>query len=95
MPKAAVKKKTTGMSFHIWQPEPILTDSAELSNRSRTARTKEKYDRDMRDEDDDDLFASQSPSSQHRAVKKTVASRPLKIQAGGSRLDERDAYGSM
>lgn len=95
MPKTAVKKKTTGGRFYIWQRGPILTDFAELSIRSRTAKIKEKNDRDMRDEDDDDLFVSQSPPYQQRALKRTAALRPLKTQAGGSRLDERDAFGSM
>lgn len=95
MPKAAVKKKTTGGRFYIWQRGPILTDFAELGNRSRTGKTKEKNDLDMRDDDDDDLFVPQSPPSQQRALKRTAALRPLKTQAGGSRLDERDASGSM
>lgn len=94
MPKAAVKKKTTGRRFYIWERGPILTDFPELTNRSRTAKIKEKNDRDMRDEDDDDLFVSQSPPSQQRALKRTAVSRLLKTQAGGSRLDERDALGS-
>lgn len=95
MPKAAVKKKPTGRRFYIWEPGPILTDFAELSNRSRTAKIKEKNDRDMRDEDDDDLFVSQSPSSQQRALKRTAVLRPWRTQAGVSRLDDRDALGSM
>lgn len=95
MPKAAVTKKATGRCVYIGERGPILTDFAELSNRSRTAKTKEKNDRGMRDEDDDDIFVSQSPPAQHRALRRTAASRPLKTQAGGSRWDESDALGSM
>lgn len=95
MPKAAVTKKATGRRVYIGERGPILTDFAELSNRSRNAKIKEKNDRGMRDEDDNDIFVSQSPPAQQRALRKTAALRPLKTQAGGSRLDDSDTLGSM